>query len=135
MEKINKPYVEERVKDRKNRISSLYSFVEKTLSGMENIECKKKRFATMYEGLMDEYKVKAEKLPILDIYKKKKLIAAIRPKGLWVVGANGRIDILTHSGSYIVVDTAEKLKKPKWQVFLLLDKRSGKKMMRKWILL
>ncbi len=76
---------------------------------------------------MDEYKVKAEKLPILDIYKKKKLIAAIRPKGLWVIGANGRIDILTHSGSYIVVDTAEKLKKPKWQVFLPLDKRSGKK--------
>jgi len=80
----------------------------------------------MYEELMQKYNVGSEDIPMLDIYKNKVIIATFKPVGLWVIGANGRIDILIESGAYIVVDTAEKGKKPEWKVFTPKNRKSGK---------
>ncbi|MCI4626027.1 MAG: hypothetical protein L3V56_08695 [Candidatus Magnetoovum sp. WYHC-5] len=128
MNGIDKLDIEERVKDWKERLNNLYLLVEKTLSGKKNIICKKNRSTIMYEELMRKYNVNSENIPILDIYKDKIIIAIFEPIGLWVIGANGRVDILTESGAYIVVDIAEKGKEPKWQVFTPKNRRYSKEL-------
>ena len=126
MNDIDKSYVEKKVRDWKDRLSSLYLLVEDTLSGRENIVCSRKRHTTMYEGLMHKYNVEAEELPILDIYRDKVMIAMFKPAGLWVTGGDGRIDILTESGAYIVAGTGEKGEKSGWKVFTPKDRKSGR---------
>ncbi len=123
---IDQSYIKERVKDWKDRLNHLYLLVEEILFDQKNIVCKKTRHTILYEELMQKYNVNSEDIPILDIYKNKMIIATFKPVGLWVIGANGRIDILTESGAYIVVDTAETGKKPAWKVFTPKNRKSGK---------
>ncbi|MCP4695422.1 MAG: hypothetical protein GY862_01035 [Gammaproteobacteria bacterium] len=114
------------MKDWKDRLNSLYLLVEDILSGKKNIVCKKTRHTTMHEELMQKYDIGSEDIPILDIYKDKVIIAVFKPVGLWVTGANGRIDILTDDGAYILAGTAEKGKKPEWKVFTPKNRKSAK---------
>jgi len=123
---INQSYIKERIKDWKSRLNHMYLLVEGALSDKQNIVCKKTRHTTLYEELMQKYNVDSEDIPILDIYKNKVIIATFKPVGLWVIGANVRIDILTKSGAYIVVDTAEIGKKPAWKVFTPKNRKYGK---------
>ncbi|MCP4109645.1 MAG: hypothetical protein GY749_29680 [Desulfobacteraceae bacterium] len=117
MSKIDKPFIEGKVKDWKQRLDSLYSLVEKSLTGMQNVECRQTKHMTMYEELMQKFEISPEKIPILDVYKDKNVIATFKPVGLWVIGANGRIDILTKSGAFILVDKAENGENSEWKVF------------------
>ncbi|MGO8882042.1 MAG: hypothetical protein ACLPVO_19695 [Desulfomonilaceae bacterium] len=114
---IDKSYIERRVKEWKKRLESLYALVEKSLADLNGVRCEKKQHVTMYEGLMQSNDVSPKKLPVLDIYKNKMMVASFKPIGLWVVGANGRIDILTENGAYILVDKADYGQEPEWNVF------------------
>ena len=40
---------------------------------------------------------------------------SIRPKSLWVIGANGRIDIFAPGRVYVLIDVAEPLAPPRWK--------------------
>jgi len=122
---LDKPHVEERVSEWKKRLKDLFSLFEDALSHLKGVECKQTRHTEMYEGLMQAHDVKAQSLPILDVYKNGKMIFSVKPIGLWVIGANGRVDILTERGAYIVVDVAEYGQFPKWRVFSPKDRTSG----------
>ncbi len=39
---------------------------------------------------------------------------SIRPKSLWVIGANGRIDIFAPGRVYVLIDVAEGMTPPRW---------------------
>jgi hypothetical protein len=40
---------------------------------------------------------------------------SIRPKAPWVIGANGRVDVLSRkSGVYVLIDRAEPMQPPQW---------------------
>ena len=40
---------------------------------------------------------------------------SIKPKALWVIGANGRVDVLSRkNGVYVLIDRAEPLEPPQW---------------------
>jgi hypothetical protein len=125
MTNIDKPYIQNRVSEWKKRIADLYALVEAGLAGLNDVRVEKSRHTLMHEELMHKSGVGSEKLPILDIYKKDSLAATFKPVGLWVIGANGRIDILTSKGSYILVDKAEHGTAPQWTVFSPKGKKSG----------
>ena len=118
MAEINKQYIENRVHDWVNRLNSLYTFIENSLSNNKHIAFKRNRLMIMNEEMMHKYDVRPEKISLLDIYKDNKIVATLKPIGLWVIGANGRVDILTDSGAYIVVDIARNdQEEPYWQVY------------------
>ena len=125
MSEIDKKYIKSRVNDWVNRIEDLYSTVKKALSDSEGIECKSVKYMMMHEELMQNFGVLPKKVPILDLYKNKNLIASFKPVGLWVIGANGRIDILTKSGSFILVDVAEQDNESEWKVFTPNNRKKG----------
>jgi len=109
--------VESRVKDWEDRISDLINDIN-IWSKDKNIEIKAARSVKMYEDLMRDFKVSPREIKTIDIYKNGKLVIALKPYGLWVLGANGRIDLLTAKGNYILVDVADAFKAPNWKLYL-----------------
>jgi len=121
--KVDKAHVEKRVKDWKKRISDLYAAVKDWTRHTE-YSLKTGGKLTIYEELMAQFNVHPAQVDTADIYKEERIILTIKPKGLWIIGANGIIDILSAKGSYIIVDIAEQFKTPKWKLFNG-DKRNG----------
>lgn len=117
MSEINKSYIESRVQDWIYRVNDIYSLVKETLSSINGIEFSETKNVSMHEELMQQYDVSPVNLPVLEIRNKEELIDSFKPIGLWVIGANGRIDILTKRGSYILVDTSENESSSKWKVY------------------
>jgi len=125
MQETDKPYVESRANDWVRRVKDLYASVKVALADSEGIECKSAKHMMMHEEPMQNFGVLPKKVPILDLYKDKNLIASFKPVGRWVVGANGRIDILTKSGSFILVDVSEEEGESEWKVFAPNNRKKG----------
>lgn len=121
--KVDKQHVVKRVDDWKKRVSELYSTIELWL---KSSDCYIKRGSKlkMYEELMSEFNVRATDIETADIYKDNKIVLTLKPKGLWIVGANGRIDLLSTKGNYMLVDFAEQFESPHWKLFNG-DKKNG----------
>lgn len=120
---VDKLQVENRVRDWKKRISDLYAAI-KGWTKQTEYSIKTGGKLTMYEELMAQFNVQPVKIETADVYKDEKIILTIKPKGLWIIGANGGIDILSTHGSYTLIDTAEQFKAPKWKLYNG-DKRDG----------
>lgn len=113
-ETLSKEYIEQRLEDWKSRISSLYSSIEDWLAINSSYSIKKQTEITMYEELMQQYGIDPTTLMVLDIYYDNHIVATIKPIGLWIIGANGRVDILRKKGTVILVDKSETFQKPNW---------------------
>ncbi len=68
----------------------------------------------MYEEIMQQYQVEPTTMKVLDIYKGNNIVATIKPIGLWLIGANGRVDILCKNGTATLIDKSDKFEKPDW---------------------
>jgi len=55
------------------------------------------------EELMIKFDVPPRQVPVYTVIHKKKRLSFV-PKGLWVIGANGRVNITTNKNLYILVD-------------------------------
>lgn len=122
---IDKQYIQGRVNDWIVRINNLYNFIRQALSSHTNIDFMESDSSPMHEELMKEFDVFPVKIPILSIRREKTLIASIRPVGLWVIGANGRLDILTKEGAYILVDMAKEGQNPDWKIYTPKDRTNS----------
>ncbi|MBM2816176.1 MAG: hypothetical protein HW421_2938 [Ignavibacteria bacterium] len=113
---IDTQHVEERVRDWKKRVSDLYSIIEEWLRNSE-YSLKYGPKLIMYEGLMSQFNVHSTEVETADIYKNNKIVLTIQPKGLWVIGANGRVDILSTEGNHLLLDVSEQFETPHWKLF------------------
>lgn len=118
MAELDESYVRERVENWIERIQNLYSRVQTVVdSAGEQLTSCVRGTVTMHEELMQNYNVAPVKLPLLEVSRDGVLIAKFKPVGLWVIGANGRVDVITRKGSYLLVDTAEPGANPKWEIY------------------
>lgn len=122
---IDRGQLEKRIEDWESRIQGLYRDIEKWLGDEPEYSVRRKGHVCMYEELMDQFNIPEKQMPVLEIIKEGKPAATFKPKGLWVIGANGRIDIFSKSGSYILVDRSAEFETPEWQVYSSGDKKSG----------
>jgi hypothetical protein len=120
---VSKELVEERVQDWKDRLHALFRDVRAW--AIENgWRVDESGTVGMHEELMQQFGVPATEQPTLrldgaDGY------ALFKPKGLWVIGANGRIDLYTSKGTFIIVDLAQRGAVPRWTIFRASQKRDG----------
>jgi hypothetical protein len=121
---MNKNEVEMRIQDWRNRIKELFDNFKEWSA--ESLDCLVKIQADqeMYEEMMKQFDVKPQKLFSADIYRKGKLIMTFKPAGLWLIGANGKIDILSKSGAKFLVDRSFNYRKPDWKIYLSHDNKS-----------
>ena len=73
---------------------------------------------------MQKFGVPATKQPTLRLDGDHRY-ALFKPTGLWVIGANGRLDLYTSKGTFIIVDLAERGAAPRWTIFRASKKRDG----------
>lgn len=80
----------------------------------------------MDEELMRRVHLRPHRQPVLRLRGPNAKYAMFKPKGLWVIGANGRVDLYTSKGAFILVDRAEAYSPPQWTVFRPADNKEGK---------
>jgi hypothetical protein len=120
---VTKERVEERVQDWKDRLHAL--FREVRAWAVENSwRVDDSGTVRMDEELMQQFGVPATRQPTLRLDRDHSY-ALFKPKGLWVIGANGRIDLYTSKGTFIIVDLAESGTAPRWTIFRTSQKRDG----------
>lgn len=123
---IDREHVTQRVEDWKKRVSQLYDTVDGWLSDYPEYKIVPGQTITMFEELMHLFDVYPEKIKTADIFKEKELVMTFKPRGLWVVGANGRIDLISNKGSYILIDYSDQFQNPKWHICTSKDRENGK---------
>ncbi len=115
--------VEDRVQDWKNRLHELFREVS-TWALKNGWRVDDSGTVGMHEELMQKFDVPATEQPTLRLDGDHGYVL-FKPKGLWVIGANGRIDLYTSKGTFILVDLAERGEAPRWTIFRATRKREG----------
>ncbi len=121
---LDKAHVERRVNDWQSRLLALYADLCAWLP--PRLTPDTKSTVDMNEQLMKKFGVAATKLPILNIFDKQKRIARLVPDGLWIIGANGRLDLFTEDRQAIVVDRADNFEHPDWRIAPAAKRRDEK---------
>jgi len=119
----SKEDVEERVRDWEDRLRALFQDVRAW--AIENgWQVDDSGTIGMHEELMQRFGLPATRQPTLRLDRDRSY-ALFRPKGLWVIGANGRIDLYTSKGVFVLVDLAESGAAPRWTIFRASQRREG----------
>lgn len=111
--------------DWKERISNLYNVVKEWLKDHRQYSVKTTSTSRMYEERMQTFDAEPENIPIADILKDGKLVLSIKPFGLWIIGTNGCLNILSYKGPLILADMSEPFQPPRWEIFFLKNRKKG----------
>ncbi len=105
----------EEVDDWLHRVEHLYSDVREWLGDIEDLRFEQVRTVTMSEEMMQEFAVTDRDLAVLDILRDDQVVASFVPRGLWLIGAWGRIDVITRDRTWILV-AIQQPEKFEWQL-------------------
>ena len=115
-EDLDPDYVRRRIDDWVRRIDDIYSAIRQAAVAA-GISVADGPPVVMHEEVMKRYKIGPRQLPTLLITAPGRIIKVI-PKGLWTIGGNGRIDLVTSRGLFMLVDFAdEPFSRPTWRIY------------------
>ncbi len=123
---IDQAHIQRRVKDWSDRIETLYQQIQSWLP--PGWTAQKHGVVRMHEELMKKFGVAPRDLPVLQLYHQGVSSTRIEPRGLWIIGANGRLDLVRGTHHYIIVDAAENFATPDWKIAPLSDRRNLQKL-------
>jgi hypothetical protein len=123
---IDKDHILKRIEDWKKRVNNLYEDSKNWINERQELSIINGNPTPMYEELMQRFQIKPTKVDTADILKGNKIVLSLKPKGLWMIGANGRVDIISTVGNYILIDVANQFETPNWQLFKANDRQNGK---------
>lgn len=118
-------YIQERVEDWQRRVHDLIGLISDWTEAYDSIKILPLRKQKMHEGLMKTFEVPMAEIESVEIQKNSKTVMVFKPFGLWLIGSNGRVDLLTANGTYVLLDEAEVFEPPKWKLFAKNDKKQG----------
>ncbi len=104
-----------RIADWERRLTTFFAQIAEWLVDQPTLRVDQARAVTMSEELMRNYGVPDRDLPILDVLESGEAIASFVPRALWIIGADGRVDLITRSGTDILVYDGE-ANPPGWQI-------------------
>ena len=103
---VDKGHIQRRVDDWLHRLTALYAEIS-IWADQNGWSHTPRRPVSMHEELMQRAGLPARDQPSLILTPPKGERIWFKPKGLWVIGANGRIDIYTTTDLLLLVDTAQ----------------------------
>jgi hypothetical protein len=109
-----------RVQDWITRLEKLRQRFETWIAGSQipGLQIAERRPVPMHEDLMRRFKVPAREMPVYEIVQNGTRLMRVLPKGLWVVGGNGRVDLITKRESLVLVDASEPgSEESDWQIY------------------
>lgn len=103
--------VEQRVEDWLGRLEILKSLIELWIRVPEfsALNLVDRPPVTMSKELMRRFNVPPRPMIPFDIADGSRCVLRFRPKGLWIIGANGRVDITTKFASAVLIDQSAPL--------------------------
>lgn len=118
---LNREHVERRVENWAERIDTLFSGIERQLPPPWS--ARRRRSVAMHEDMMRKFSIAGRNLPVLEILRDDRVVAELEPRGLWIIGANGRIDLVGTGVHHILIDVAENFAQPDWRISPLASRR------------
>ncbi len=113
-ETIDAEHIKRRVDDWARRVKDLYATIGGWLpDGWRTCEGEP---ILMQEELMRKFGVERIEIPTLMLLGQGDDAARLEPRGLWIIGGNGRIDLKRDGRRYLIVDMSENFEAPDWQV-------------------
>jgi hypothetical protein len=104
-------------------VKQLYKDVSTWYSDLPEVRFETSRTVTMSEELMQKYAVSDRELPILDVVAGGQVLASFVPRGLWLIGAWGRIDIITQTETRMLVMVRAENEGLEWRIVALDNRR------------
>ena len=129
-DELTKEHVERRVEDWAKRIETLYEHVQSWLP--DGWSAKPGSSVTMSEELMRKMNVQRQ-LPTLELVREGRVCVNFRPYGLWIIGTNGRIDIVKGQERYFLLDRAGTFEAADWHVAPATARRDSKPFNDTWL--
>ena len=99
------------------QLAALYSTVRNWLAERPELSIDLSRHVTMSEELMQKYAVADRELPVMDIMRGEEVAVSLIPRGLWLVGARGRVDLITKDLTLPVLQIRDKQGVYSWCYF------------------
>lgn len=93
----------DRVADWEARLTKFFTQIAGWIVDRPTLRVELTRTVTMSEEMMRNYAIPDRDLPILDVLENGEAVASFVPRALWIIGADGRVDLITHSGTDILV--------------------------------
>lgn len=84
-------------------VTGLYDRIEVELGSSPDLSFERSRSVIMSEELMQKFAVPDRELPVLDIIRQGEAIASLVPRARWVLGSSGRVDLISPTGTTILV--------------------------------
>jgi hypothetical protein len=113
---VTKEYIEYRIDNWEQRIKELFSKIADWARERPDVEFHQASQKQRNEYLMRESNIQPRDFPKL-FFKKGDRRVVFAPSALWVVGANGRIDVIANDNLYIIVDLEDDLEKERrWRI-------------------
>ena len=85
------------------RVGRLYTDVQEWLGDRGDLRFEKTRTVTISEEIMQRFAVTDREVPVLDVVLGEQVLASFVPRGLWLIGAWGRVDVITKDKTSILV--------------------------------
>jgi hypothetical protein len=125
---INSGYISRRLDDWETRIAALYQRIEDWLRDIDaqNLRSRIDGTVFMHEELMQKFAVPPRRIRILIVTRSGRTVLTFKPYGLWVIGANGRIDVIAHNSTALLLDAARAFHPARWQIQTRQDILRGK---------
>ena len=112
-ETIDAEHIRRRVDDWEERLRALFAAIGGWLP--DGWEARQGAPVVMHEELMHKFGVAAKRMPTLELQDRAGHVAKLVPRGLWIIGSNGRVDLKLGGRRYLIVDMAENFEAPDWQ--------------------
>lgn len=113
-DELTRDHIEHRVSDWAKRVEDLYDSIGSWLPA--GWTARRGAPVQMREEVMSKMQIPARDLPTVELISDGKVGAFLRPYGLWIIGANGRIDLVKDGRLYLILDQAKTFETPNWQI-------------------
>ena len=87
----------------------------------------------MHEEMMREFGVAPRSLPTLELASPTGGAAKLEPRALWIIGANGRVDLRRDGQHHLIVDVAGNFETPFWQAAPIEHRLDRETITREWL--
>ena len=124
-DRIDKAHVELRVNDWERRINTLYDEVATWLPHGWTIT--DDEAVPMHEELMRRFGLPPRDLRVLRLDFGGEPRGRLEPRALWIIGNNGRLDLLFANGHFLIIDRSESFEPPDWRISSILKRRPEKR--------
>ena len=130
-DELTREHVSRRVDDWAQRIETLHKNVESWLP--DGWLARPGGSVMMSEELMRKMHLQPRQLPTLELVCDGEIRVSFRPYGLWIIGTNGRIDLVKGQQRFFLLDHAGTFEAADWHVAPATARRDSKAFDASWL--